>query len=217
MKINPSKCNYMVFSRAQEDFATRLSINNIMIDRVSVSKILGIWISEDLTWTKNCQEICKRAYSRLSMITKLKYAGVCQDDLIDIYVLFIRSVTEYCAVSFHSTLTQEQTNKIEKIQKTCLKVILGDPYTDYESALISCGLKKLSERRKIRCLNFAQKSLKHPRNSRLFPLNVENDHYVRNHEPFKVNFAKTSAYKKSSIPYCQNLLNENYQQNLKKK
>ena len=72
MKINPSKCNYMVFSRAQADFATRLSINNINIDRVSVSKILGIWISEDLTWTKNCQEICRKAYARLSMINKLR-------------------------------------------------------------------------------------------------------------------------------------------------
>ena len=75
MKINPSKCNYMVFSRAQADFATRLSINNINIDRISVSKILGIWISDDLTWTKNCQEICRKAYARLSMITKLRYVG----------------------------------------------------------------------------------------------------------------------------------------------
>ena len=112
MKLNPAKCKYKVFSRAKENFTTRLSINDILIDRVPVMKILGIWISEDMSWAKNSQEICKKAYSRLSMITKLKYVGVVQEELIDIYILFIRSGTEYGAVSFHSTLTQAQSDKI---------------------------------------------------------------------------------------------------------
>ena len=149
-------------------------------------KILGTWVSEDLSWGWNCKEICRKAYSRLSMITKLKYVGVGQEDLIDIYVKFIRSVTEYCAVSFHASLTQEQSNKLEKSQKTCLKVILGDQYTDYPSALVQCGLQSLSERRTKRCLDFALKSIKHPRNSRIFPKNsTKSEHNVRNHETFK--------------------------------
>ena len=74
------------------------------------------------------------------MITKLKYVGVSKQDLLDIYILFIRSVIEYCSVSFHSSLTQDQTNKLEKIQKTCLKVILGEDYEDYDSALKVCNL-----------------------------------------------------------------------------
>ena len=113
----------------------------------------------------------KKAYSRLSMITKLKYAGVSRADLIVIYILFIRSVTEYCAVAFHSSLTQEQTRKLETIQKTCLKVILGESYIDYPSALVTCGLKTLSDRRRDRCLNFALKAARHPRNNRIFPQN----------------------------------------------
>ena len=118
----------MIFSRSKENFTTRLEINQETIERVPVMKILGTWISEDLTWTKNCQEICKKAYSRLLIITKLKYAGVGLRDLVDIYIKFIISVTEYCAVSFHSSLTQEQP-KLEK--KTCLRVILGNQDTDY--------------------------------------------------------------------------------------
>ena len=81
------------------------------------------------------------------MIKKLKYAGVSLEDLIEIYILFIRSVVEYCAVAFYSTLTQEQPRKLEKIQKPCLKVILGDMYIDYTSALEMCGLLTLSKRR----------------------------------------------------------------------
>ena len=102
----------MVFSRAKEDFATRLTINQVNLDRISVTKLLGVWIEEDMSWSRNCQEICKKAFSRLSMITKLKYVGVSREDLLDIYVLYIRSVTEYCSVSFHSSLTQEQSRKL---------------------------------------------------------------------------------------------------------
>merc|ERR1712243_537924 len=84
MKLNEAKCNYLIFSRTKQNFSTRLSVNNVLMDRLSVTKILGVWISEDLSWDKNCQEICKKAYARLGMITKLKYVGVNREDLINI-------------------------------------------------------------------------------------------------------------------------------------
>ena len=134
MQLNAAKCSY-----------TRLTVNNTYLERIKVTKLLGVWISEDLSWSKNCKEICKKAYSKLSMITKLKYAGVSLDDLIEIYSLFIRSTAEYCSVVFHPSSTVEQTDKIEMIQRVCLKVILGDQYISYSSALQLCGLKTLSE------------------------------------------------------------------------
>ena len=91
------------------------------------------------------------------MLTKLWYVGVSIEDLIEIYVLFIRSITEYCLVAFHSSLTVEQANDIERIQKTSLKVILGELYIDYQAALEMCGLQTLYERREERCLEFALK------------------------------------------------------------
>ena len=207
MKINEAKCSFMVFSRSKENFATRLSVNDAMLDRISVTQLLGVWISEDMSWEKNCREICKKAYSRLSMITKLKYVGVNTDDLLDIYILFIRSVTEYCAVSFHSSLTQQQSEKLEKIQKTCLKVIYGDAYTDYDTALEQSGLIRLSERRLNRCLSFSIRCLKDPKMKRIFPYNPSFSKKVRSSEPFTVNFAGTKTYLKSAIPFCQRLLN----------
>ena len=208
MKLNDAKSNYIVFSRCKESFATRLSINNVTLDRLSVTKLLGVWITEDMTWSRNSQEICRKAYSRLSMITKLRYVGVSKDDLLDIYILFIRSVTEYCAVVFHSRLTQEDSRKLERIQKTCLKVILGEWYMDYPSALELCGLVTLSERREKRCLDFAVKCLKHPRNKRIFPINPSHNDRVRDSEPFQVNFGRTDYYRDSAVPFCQRLLNQ---------
>ena len=154
----------------------------------------------------------------MSMLTKLKYVGVSIDDLVEIYILFIRSVLEYCAVAFHSSLTVEQATDIERVQKTCLKFILDYNYVSYPAALEMTGLKTLHDRRKKRCLDFAVKCTRHPTNSRLFPLNPNIDkegNKVRNREPHVVNFARTEAYKMSAIPFCQRKLNKNSHLSLK--
>ena len=147
----------------------------------------------------------------MSMLTKLKYVGVGVEDLIDIYVLYIRSLTEYCSVAFHSSLTVEQSNRIERIQKICLRVILNDMYINYQAALEMTGLHTLFDRRVQRCLTFSLRSIKHDRNSKMFPLNktagVLN---TRQSERFTVNFASTSAYRDSAVPFCQRLLNDHF-------
>ena len=130
MKLNEAKCKFMI-SQSEEKFATRLTINSTTLERISVTQLVGVWISDDMSWVRNTKEICRKAYSRLSMIPKLKYVGVCREDLLYIYKLFFRSVTEYCAFVFHSRLTQEETRKLEQIQKTCLEIILGECYEDY--------------------------------------------------------------------------------------
>ena len=107
----------------------------------------------------------------MQMITKLKYVGVKTEDLLDIYVLYIRSIAEYCSVAFHSSLTIELSDKLERIQRTSLKIMLGEMYINYSSALEMSGLDTLYSRRTKRCLDFALKCVKHQRNIRLFPLN----------------------------------------------
>ena len=142
----------------------------------------------------------------------LKYVGTCIEDMIDIYIKFIRSITEYCSVAFHSSLTIEQSAKLERIQKTSLKIILGMMYIDYPSALEMTGLDTLFSRRTKRCLAFALKCTKHFKNARMFPLNPnQTQSSVRNSEKFLVNFARTNTYQQSTIPYCQRLFNTHYQ------
>ena len=94
------------------------------------------------------------------------------EDLFNIYILHIRSGTEYCSTVFHNSLTTEQDNKLESIQKVALKVTLGQGYTSYEEALSKTGLVSLNKRRKDRCLRYALKATKHPENKLMFPLNV---------------------------------------------
>ena len=76
MLLNEKKSNYIIYSRAKEDFSTRLVLNGFPLERVHVTAMLGVWLQEDLGWEENTKQICKKAYSSLSILTKLKYVGI---------------------------------------------------------------------------------------------------------------------------------------------
>ena len=139
----------------------------------------------------------------MHILNKLKYAGIKENDLLTIYKLFVRSVCEYCSVVFSSSLTQDQINKLEAIQSTAFKIILGEKYTDYSSALSYFSMNTLLGRRNRHMENFSIKCTKDKYNHRMFPKNAN----VRGKDVFHVNFARSSQYMKSAVPQCQRLLN----------
>ena len=212
MKLKESKTDYQVFTRTQNRFATRLTLNGKYIDRKEVSLLLGVWLQEDGGWETNTQALCKKAYSRMSMLTRLRYAGVGIEDLLVIYKQFIRTTLEYCSVVFHSSLTVQQAASLERCQAVSLRVILQESYVSYSAACEMAGIKTLFDRRLDRCLDFSIKCSKDPYNSRFFPRNPNLDLSIetRNREQFKVNFGRTLQYKNSAIPFCQHLLNDFY-------
>ena len=154
MKIHEKKSKYMVFSNMKEKFSTRLTLNNQVLERAKEMVHLGIVITEDMSWDRNITEICKKAYPRVKMLTKLKFVGVRTEELIELYCLYIRSLTEYCSSAFHSSLSNRLSNKLENIQEIGLRVILNVMYVSYEAALEMCGLEALYVRSEHRSLEF---------------------------------------------------------------
>ena len=129
------------------------------------------------------------------------------EEMVNIYILFIRSVLEYACVVWHSSISSEESNNIERVQKTALRIILKSDYDNYHSALRLVSLSTLKERRKKLSLSFAKKCLKSDDNKDLFP-QVEKLVNTRQHERFFVIPARTERVAKSTIPYLQRLLNE---------
>ena len=220
MKLNSDKSKYVLHTRTKENFATRFTLDGSLIDRETSTKVLGVWIGEDPScWDVNTRQIIKRTYANMSMLTKLKYAGLSRAKLIHIYSLHVRSSMEYCSVVWHDNLTQAQSNAIERLQIVSLKIILGsdcpikeDGHFDYSTALGICQLETIFSRREKRALDFGKKCIKHPTLKKLFPTNpaISLDPPTRNREPFRVNHARTSAYNNSSIPAIQRRLNKHY-------
>ena len=221
MKLNSSKSQYMLHTRIKEDFATRFTLDGKYIERQSATKILGVWIGEDpSSWELNTQQIMKRTYASMSILTKLKYAGLSRSKLLHIYCLHIRSSMEYCSVVWHDNITEAQKKSIERLQIVALKIILGndcprkdDGHFDYDRALVLCNLRSLFDRREKRALDFGKKCIKHTSLKRIFPENpriLDDPHNLRSREPFKVNYARTEAYKNSAIPAIQRRLNNHF-------
>ena len=129
------------------------------------------------------------------------------EEMINIYILYIRSILESSAVVWHSSITKSEEIKIERVQKTALKIILASEYENYTTALEISGLKTLIERRKILCKKFAKNCIKNEKMKHIFPVNLSKVG-TRYKEKFYVQPARTERLAKSAVPYMQRLLNE---------
>ena len=114
------------------------------------------------------EEIVRKANGRLQLLRKVSSFGADVSDLKLIYVMFIRSLLEQSCTVWHSGLTEQNTQDLERIQKTSFKIILKDNYMSYENALKVLDLETLSDRRENLCLSFARKCLKNERMSQYF-------------------------------------------------
>ena len=74
-----------------------------------------------------------------------------------VYIAYVRSLLEQSCTVWHSGLTDQNSNDLERVQKVALWLILNEPLKNYEEALVALDLEKLASRREHLCLAFAQK------------------------------------------------------------
>ena len=214
MKLNPKKSNVMIFNFTRNfQFASRLYMENNLLEVVHETKLLGTLISSDVTWHANSEMLIKKAYKRMIMLHKLYSFDLVDEDMVTIYILYIRSILEQSCQVWNFSISQEEKSDFERVQKVACRIILNDRYTDYLAALEQLGLQTLAERRNKLCLNFAKKCLKHKNTKDLFPLNSSESLEVRNREKFQVQHANGSRLFDSSIPQLQRALNVDAQSN----
>ena len=210
MKLNLGKTKLMLFNTCKSrDFSPELIIEDARIDLVEQSKLLGVVVTSNLSWSSNTNYLVERCYKKMWVMRRLKRLGANNSDLLDIYSKQIRSIAEYAVPVWNSALTGEQIIKIERVQKVACSIILGDNYESYTSALKTLGLDKLSVRRKKICIKFAKKAQKHKKFSKWFkptPAVI-----TRNKKPpFYDVVCKTVRFEKSPLSYLTKLLNQHY-------
>ena len=99
MRLNPKICRELVINVMQYLPASPGMLGNggSPARRVETYKILGVHLSNDLTWNVRIEYIMKKASKRLYALRSLKKSGVQPSDLVGIYCAPIRSVLEYAA------------------------------------------------------------------------------------------------------------------------
>ena len=112
----------MIFNYTNNyQFTTRLILNAETVEVVPEVKLLGTIICNDLTWNKNTASLVRRANARMILLRKLSEFGAPREHLKSIYILYIRSVLEHSAVVWHSSLTQQNIEDIDRVQKKCMQ------------------------------------------------------------------------------------------------
>ena len=100
-----------------------LDIDHNLIERVSGFKLLGVHISNNLSWNLHVDYICAKVNTPLHYLKRLKRAGLPADRLAHWYITVIRPVLEYCAIVWHRGLSKYQTESIEAIQRRALRIV----------------------------------------------------------------------------------------------
>ena len=224
MIINELKCNVIHFNFSGKNFVPQnLKLNGNLIKTVTSIKLLGVIITDDLKWEENTTLICSKVNRKLYIISKLKSFGLQIEELITFWKVVLRPITEYAAPLWHSGLTEVDKNRIEKLQKKVLGMVLGTKYIDnkryykicgdpvsYKFALQKYGLTPLHQRREVLTQKFALETAKNINHKDMFDFIQAKNMTTRNPSVIYEKFCNTERYYNSSVPYMSQVLNGVY-------
>ena len=87
----------------------------IVNEKVSVRKVLGISLCDNLKWGQNTKEIVDKACKRLYLLRASKRACVPPDHPITIYCALVRSVLEYACQVWSCSLQSHLKQRVERV------------------------------------------------------------------------------------------------------
>ena len=119
MKINFKKTKVLPFNVSKKyDFLPQLHFPDLdPLDVIYETRLLGVILSSNLSWSPHVNDITKRATSKLWILIRFKSLGGSQDQLLKVFQTHVRSILEFAAPVFSSGLTQDQSRQVEMVQK----------------------------------------------------------------------------------------------------
>ena len=133
MVINEAKCNMISFNFSSRNTApNNLQLNGNIIKSVNSLTLLGIILTDDLSWRENTANICQKVNKKFYLLWKLKQFGLKQEELLTAWKVLLRPIAEYAAPLWHSGLLKSDSEKLERLQKRAVGLILGTTYVNFE-------------------------------------------------------------------------------------
>ena len=138
MVINTEKTKVMLITSRQkrqnlQNSALSLKYNDIDIRMSTCDKILGVYVDENLLWNEQFRHISKKLSSSLWLLSKIR-SYLSTDHRILFYNAYIKPHIEYCSVVWCNT-SNNNINKINKLQRRACKLILAQEYDGLENSL----------------------------------------------------------------------------------
>ena len=201
MHINATKTYEMVIAgRAKTDDIPQIEINETPIERVEVTKLVGVHIQSNLKWDKHVDAMIAKARPKLFFLAALKKSRLTSKDLLKFYFSIIRSQLEYAAPVFATSLPTTLIERLESVQKRAMHIIY--PELSYVEALNISNMDTLQQRRLKICRRFF-KDMQKPDSilNHLLPKKRETRYRFRTQKQYEIPKCKTSRFKNTLIPY----------------
>ena len=201
MKINADKTKTMNidFSLNQRDPpAVVLKMAPQQNRPTCTFKLLGVILSDDLSWGPRVEYLHSKCSQRLYLLTLLKRAGVSNHDILKIYLAMIQYILEYACPVWHSSLTKTQTDWLESIQRRVTQLLHPDQL--YEQSPSTLGIPTLQRREELSKTFFTRMMDPSHRLHYLLPKKKTMEQSLRKPKTYPGARCRTERYKNSFIP-----------------
>ena len=94
-----------------------------MIDRVNIHRHLGVFLSSNLDWSKQINDVCLRATRKLSVLRNVKFLK--RNTLDMLYKITVRSVIDYALPIYANNLKLTEIARLDRIQYKAGKLVCG--------------------------------------------------------------------------------------------
>ena len=159
MKFNPSKCQIMHLSRAQEPYTKFYELCGEILESVESAKYLGLTISDDLKWHKQVCSMAKKANSTLHLVGRNLH-NCPKSTKTMAYTSLVRPKMEYCSTVWDPH-TKKDIDELEKVNRRAARVVNKKSYWERDVSptelLQDLGWGTLAERRKEQRLTMMYK------------------------------------------------------------
>ena len=124
MVFNASKCHIMHISRpSSHSHQYMYQFRAVVLSSVTSEKYLGVCLNHDLKWSHHIDQVAAKAARKLGFARR-NLRGSPVDCKKLAYITLVRSGMEY-ASAIRDPYTKADSNKLEKIQRTAARWILG--------------------------------------------------------------------------------------------
>ena len=138
LSLNVSKTHYMVFAPKNKHVDDlNIKIQNTHIERVSVTKFLGVMIDAHLSWIYHIEYTCKKISKCVGVILKAR-KKLNKAVLLNLYYSFAYPYFIYFNHVWGNTY-RTNLNKMVVLQKKLIRIVTCSPYRAHSKPLLAAN------------------------------------------------------------------------------
>ena len=206
MVVNSGKTQILVISDALNYTPVSFIVDKdqVKLNSSDKIKILGFEFGNKPTMQQHVESVILRLRRKVWMLRHLKKLGFNEPELLKVYTSHIRPSADYCDVVYHSSLTDDLDERLERAQVGALRAIYSYKLSGRKLRELA-NVDTLRERRIKHCDKFAQKCADSDRFKSWFPLKTARS--ARGGEKYVESYARCDRLLNSPLFYMRRRLN----------